>query len=174
MTSVVAHAAATANQTASVEVDKGQLVFQSKDGKAQTPSFTFNNPKVSAASQTVGLNSNNATTLGISNQLGTGEPWYVSAQLGTFTSTDSNKRTLEEATLNFAPDSTTGSDPVKLSSTNLIAGGSAAPLLSAAKDTGMGDVATSLAKTTLTLPKVTYAGTYTAQLTYTLTTGPQS
>ncbi|KRL15623.1 hypothetical protein FD38_GL000626 [Levilactobacillus zymae DSM 19395] len=187
-TGMVAHAAAgaadttqdTASQTAerqaTVDVQPGDLKFQTKDGLAVTPSFNFESAKVTDQAQPelkpTGSTIDTSYTLGVSNFLG-GAAWQVSAQLGAFD--DKHGHNLKGAFLHLKGEevNSKGKPLSAAPSANLTAGGPSAVFLDARTDEAMGKVTDSLANTTLELPNVDYAGTYTAKLTYTLTTGPQ-
>lgn len=190
-TGMVAHAAAgaasttqdTASQTAerqaTVDVQPGDLKFQTKDGSAVTPSFNFGSAKVTDQAQPelkpTGSTIDTSYTLGVSNFLGDGSAWQVTAKLGAFD--DKNGHNLKGAVLHLKGEkvNSKGKPLVTAPHANLTAGGSSAAFLDAKTGEAMGQVTDSLAGTTLELPSnsVDYAGTYTAQLTYTLTNGPQ-
>lgn len=188
-TGMVAHAAAgaadttqntvaSADRTAQVTVNPGELKFQTDKGKSEAiaPSFTFKTAKVSNGAQT-GLTADAAdNSLGISNMLG-GSPWQINVHLGEFTGQNNKDHKLSGAVLNLTPQiskADLNATPASVKSITVTSGNDAVPLLVAAEDQDMGNVTTSLAGTTLNLPNAAnYAETYTAKLTYTLTTGPQ-
>ena len=185
---MVAHAAAgaasttqnavtSADRTAEVTVNPGKLEFQTKDGSAVTPSFNFESAKVTDQTQSelkpTGSTTDTSYTLGVSNFLGDGSAWQVNAQLSDFD--DKHGHNLEGARLYLKGEkiNSKGKPLSTAPSATLTAGGPSAVFLDAKTDEVMGQVTDSLANTTLELPNVDYAGTYTAKLTYTLTTGPQ-
>lgn len=168
----------TTQSSAQVTVKPGNLAFTQQataaGEKAVVPSFTFSKTTVSPAAVR-GLKVSNAgpaTTLSITNHLGTGEPWRVSVKLDAFTTPTHQ---FAGATLHLRPTPVKRTiQPVTTPETTLIAGQAAQPLLSAPAQAGMGMSVTDYRNTTLDLPSIRYAGFYTAQLTYTLTVGPQS
>lgn len=184
---MVAHAAAgaadttqnTASQTAerqaTVDVQPGDLKFQTDNGKAIAPSFNFGKTQVSNQTQTGLAADSSAGLLEISNMLG-GSPWQINVKLDNFTGKNEHKITGAE--LNLTPKITKADFNQELISTpnpiKVTSGAAAVKLLSAGKDKNMGDVKASLDNATLDLPNATYSDHYTATLTYTLMATPQT
>lgn len=110
----------------------------------------------------------------VDDNTGSGAGWHVTAQLGDFSD---GSHSLSGATLHMIPTGTKtdSGTAATADSVDLKAGDTAATtVFDAAKDAGMGTSTTSLAGSTLDIPAASYAGTYTANLTYTLTAGPDS
>lgn len=171
--------AATADKSASVTVTGGDLSFgtDATSSGIEAPSFTFA-ASVSNKSQTLSPTNftdtkNSATdkyagsNLAVDDETGTGSGWNVTANLGAFTGTQSLG-----ATLNMVTTTPKAGEAATSATTPLVAGGTPTPVFSAAKGNGMGTSTADFAKSTLDLPADAYAGTYTAALTYTLTSGP--
>ena len=191
---VVANAADTdteADKSASVTVTGGSLqIAKDTNGNQVAPSFNFtkdkdgNAIKVSTAAQkglTADTFTNKDTTdkytgsdLTVDDNTGTGAGWHVTAQLGAFSD---GSHSLSGATLHLIPTGTKTDNgtAATATSTDLTAGDAATTtVFNAAENAGMGTSTTSLAGSTLDIPAASYAGTYTANLTYTLTSGPDS
>lgn len=169
----------TTQSAAQVSVRPGTLAFTQQataaGEKAIVPSFSFSAATVSStASRNLAVSpSTLATTqLSLTNHLGTGEPWRVSAKLDAFTTPTHQ---FSGAVLHLRPAAVKKTvQPITAPETTLVAGQAAQTILSAPAQAGMGVSVTDYRDTTLDLPPVRYAGFYTAQLTYTLTIGPQS
>lgn len=165
-----------ATGSAKVQVKPGELAFK-KDAKdsAIVPSFVFNSPKVGTAQSGLSLKSA-VNDMEIENNQGTGSPWQVTVSLGELTTTAKDldgTHTLKGAKLNLIPTVTKGDQlSHAANSTSVHDDGKAVPLLIASKGAGMSNVSLSLSDTTLDLPTTTWAGDYTASLTYTVTSGP--
>lgn len=167
-----------ATGSAKVQVEPGELAFK-KDAKdsAIVPSFVFNSPQVGKPQSDLSLKSDvsDVTDMQIENNQGTGSSWQVVVSLGALTTEKKvldKKRTLQGATLNLKPTVTGNQLSNPENTIHVIAGDQAKSLLIAKPGAGMNDVSLSLAGATLTLPTTTWAGDYTASLTYTLTSGP--
>ncbi|WP_164504789.1 WxL domain-containing protein [Levilactobacillus huananensis] len=178
-------AATSATKSAQVKVDAGLLTL-SKDGSGNlmAPSFVFGDAKVSTKDQgslkaTGFSNTKNASdtytgsTLSVDDNSGAGKGWDVTATLSDFS--DGASHTLDGANMTMTAsgiESDTKDTLPTAPKTTLTAGGAAAPVFSAAVGSGMGNSKADFAGTTLDLPTADYAGTYTADLTYTLAAGP--
>lgn len=168
-------------KSATVTVTGGTLtITKNGDSKQEAPSFQFEKANVSTEAQT-GLKTNGyqntdatdtyiGSNLSVDDDTGTGNGWHVTAQLGDFS--DGASHSLAGAALNVNSASGSYSATPTATSVTVTAGGDPETVFSAAKGEGMGTATTDLSGTTLDLPTATYAGDYTAPLTYTLTSGP--
>lgn len=171
---------ASTTKSASVDVTGGSLAFtKDSNGSQEAPSFNFG-AKVSANSQSgiaaTGYDNTKDTTdkyagseLSVDDESGTGNGWQVTAKLGAFS--DSASHNLTGAVLHMKSD-TSEATGVTIPTADLTAGDAAQPIFTAAKDAGLGTSTADYKGTTLDIPSAEYAGTYTADLTYTLTSGP--
>lgn len=179
----------TANKSASVDVSAGDLTITKTgtDGADRmAPSFLFGS--VSANGQkgikATGFDNKVNTddtyknsVLSVDDNSGSGAGWHVTAKLGAFsTGTTDGSHTIDGASLNMIPTATKSASTkqAEAPSTTLEAGGDDVVVFNAEVGAGLGTSTTDFKGSTLDLPAVEYTGTYTAPLTYTLTSGPQS
>lgn len=182
-------AATSATKSARVDVTAGVLTITktgTNDADQMAPSFQFSNANVSTKSQTVSpmadggfKNVNNAadsydgSVLSVDDNSGSGAGWHVTAQLAAFS--DGANHDLSGAVLHMASADTKSDDTDKAATApnaDLKAGGDAATVFNATAGDGLGNSTADFKDATLTLPQAEYAGNYTADLTYQLTSGP--
>ncbi|QMU07628.1 hypothetical protein [Levilactobacillus suantsaii] len=169
----------TATGKATVAVTPGTLAFATDNGKAVVPSFDFN---VGLDSLDKAVPAANSGDLKIDNFLGDGSSWSLTATLGQFNTV--NKDQKPQGTLEFdssALSKTDATDKLKTTQETLASPTTAtekvAPktLFSAPQndEDGMGTLSMTLQPKLTNFSGVDRTGTYTADLTYTLTSGPQ-
>ncbi|QMU07682.1 WxL domain-containing protein [Levilactobacillus suantsaii] len=161
--------------TVTATVNSGSLGFaKTNSGQTIVPSLQFKTALGRQTTPTSLAVRPAGTQLAIENFLGTGEPWHLSVRLGAFKNLEHPNIAVDGAKLHLNPSSPTSQStyPAVAYSPELKAGGDAAVILRGKKDGGMGRTQLDLANTQLDWPAVRYAGSYTADLTYTLTTGP--
>lgn len=178
-------AATSATKSANVTVTGGSLeIAKDTNGMLEAPSFAFQ-ANVSATAQD-GLTTKDYTNtdasdtykyskLYVDDNTGTGNGWHVTAQLGAFS--DGASHDLSGAELHVISTGTKsdGGTAATAPTADLIAGADAASVVfNAVKGGGLGTSTTDLGGSTLDIPSANYKGTYTAALTYTLTSGPDS
>lgn len=187
-------AATSAAKSASVTVNPGELTITktgTDDVDQMAPSFKFGDASVSTKTQTVSplsesdggfknvINSDDSysgSKLSVDDNSGTGGGWHVTAQLAALSDgATTNSHDLAGAVLHMVGSGATSDDSTKAATApkaDLSAGGDAATIFNAKAGNGMGNSTADFSGSSLTLPTATIKGTYTAALTYTLTSGP--
>lgn len=187
-----ADAPQTANDSASVQLTAGQLTFGKVDGSVSQPSFDFGSHQVGADPLTLNQTDDHTNKIDktdtytgsavtVTDLRGSGAGWHVTAQLGDLADAAGHKIAGAQLSLGggvITPSHVSAAQQANApteSKITLTAAGSAATLLTAAKDKGMGEWTTDYGKSagvTLLIPSADYAGTYVAPLTWTLAGTP--
>lgn len=165
----------TSGAKVNVKVKPGEFTFKQQDSQAMVPSFSFSDAQVSNENQQLELSNKANEKISVNNYSGTGEAWQVNAKLSALSLTNDNKKdaTISGAYISMTPSQTSNvASPKTITPQEFTAGAESTPLLKFDKNEGMGSIEFSLTNVTLNLPKITWQGSYTADLTYTLTKTP--
>jgi hypothetical protein len=158
----------TATTTATITINGGPRTISANTGTVTLPAVPLNG---SQQTKTAALGNINVVDAS-----GTGNGWDVTVQA---TPVKAGSQSLGTGHLSIEPvksvakvDPTSSNVPASKLSSNKVIDTGAVTVLSANTGDGMGSYQASLGNVILSIPASTYAGTYTATITYSLVTAP--